>query len=62
VIFDSFLELRMAESGPPYLFLPLALAGFATVIIFGVQWFAEPFPDRNQSFQQGRSTPKGAPR
>ena len=62
MIFHSFLELRMAESDPPYLFLPLALTGFATAVIVGVHWFVETFPDRNQSFQQDQSNLKGAPR
>jgi hypothetical protein len=50
----------MAESDPLYVFLPLALAGFATAIIFGVQWFVVLFPVRGQGSKQHGSLSKGA--
>jgi hypothetical protein len=50
----------MSGSDPLYAFLPLALAGFATAVILGVQWFVGPFSDRDQSFQQDQSISKGA--
>ena len=43
MIVHCFLESSMAESDPLYVFLPLALAGFATAIIFGVQWLVGGF-------------------
>ena len=56
------LESWMAGSDPLYVFLPLALAGFATAVIFGVQSFVALFFDCAQSFQQDQSISKGAPR
>jgi len=50
----------MAESDPLYVFLPLALAGFATAIIFGVQWFVGGFAGGGQGSQQHQSLSKGA--
>ena len=54
------LESWMAESGPLYVFLPLALAGFATAIIFGVQWSVVLFPVRGQGSKQHELLSKGA--
>ena len=54
------LESWMAGSDPIYVFLPLALAGFATAVILGVQWFVGPFSDRDQTFEQDQSISKGA--
>ena len=54
------LESWMAESVPLYVFLPLALAGFATAIIFGVQLLVGGFPRRGQGSQQHESLSKGA--
>jgi hypothetical protein len=50
----------MAESNPLYVFLPLALAGFATAIIFGVQWSVVLFPVRGQGSKQHELLSKGA--
>jgi hypothetical protein len=50
----------MSGSDPLYTFLPLALAGFTTAVILGVQWFAELFSDHHQSFKQDQSISKGA--
>jgi hypothetical protein len=50
----------MPESDPLYAFLPLALAGFTTAVILGVQWFVGPFSDRDHSFEQDQSISKGA--
>jgi len=60
VIVHCALQLRMAESNPLYVFLPLALAGFATAIIFGVQWFVGGFSGGGQGSQQHQSLSKGA--
>jgi len=49
----------MSGSDPLYAFLPLALAGFTSAVIFGVQWFGGPFSDRDQSFEQDQSISKG---
>ena len=54
------LESWMAGSDPLYVFLPLALAGFATAIIFGVHWSVVLFPIRGQSSKQHESLSKGA--
>ena len=58
MIAHCFLELWMAESDPFYVFLPLALAGFATAIIFGIQFGG--FSRRGQGSQQHQSLSKGA--
>jgi len=60
VIFHCSLELQMAGNDPLYVFLPLALAGFATAIIFGVQWFVGLFSGRGHGSQQHQSLSKGA--
>jgi hypothetical protein len=60
VIAHPFLELWMAESDPSYVFLPLALAGFATAIIFGVQLLVGGSSRRGQASQQHQSLSKGA--
>ena len=39
MIFHCFPQACVPGSDPLYAFLPLALAGFATTIIFGVQWW-----------------------
>jgi len=41
----------MSGSDPLYAFLPLALAGFTTAVILGVQWFIGPFSDRKPKFR-----------
>ena len=33
---------------PLYVFLPLALAGFVTVVLLSVQWLAQLFADEDQ--------------
>jgi hypothetical protein len=60
VIAYCSLESWMAESDPLYVFLPLALAGFATAIIFDVQSFVGGFAGRGQGSQQHQSLSKGA--
>ena len=60
MILHCFLEPRMAARDPLYAFLPLALAGFTTAIIFGLHRFAELFSDHDQSVQQDQSISKGA--
>ena len=60
MIAHCFLESWMAESDPLYVFLPLALAGFATAIIFGVQLLVGGFSRRGQGSQQHQSLSKGA--
>jgi hypothetical protein len=59
IAYCSF-ESWMAESVPLYVFLPLALAGFATAIIFGIQLLLGGFSRRGQSSQQHQSLSKGA--
>jgi hypothetical protein len=60
VIAYRSLESWMAESDPLYAFLPLALAGFATAIIFGIQLLLGGFYRRGQGSQQHQSLSKGA--
>ena len=60
MIAHRFLELGMAESDPFYVFLPLALAGFATAIIFGVQLLVGSSSRGGQGSQQHQSLSKGA--
>ena len=60
MIAHGFLESWMAESDPLYVFLPLALAGFATAIIFSVQLLIGGFSRRSQGSQQHQSLSKGA--
>jgi hypothetical protein len=60
VIPHCSLQTLMSGSDPLYAFLPLALAGFTTAVILGVQWFVGPFSDRDQSFEQDQSISKGA--
>ena len=55
-----YLETRMAESDPHYVFLPLALAGFVAAIIFGIQLLLGGFSRRGQGSQQHQSLSKGA--
>jgi hypothetical protein len=50
----------MAESDLLYVFLPLAVAGFATAITFGVQWSVVIFPVRDQGSKEHESLSKGA--
>jgi hypothetical protein len=50
----------MPGSDPLYAVLPLALAGFATAMIFGVQSFVGLLSNRGQDFQQHQSFSKGA--
>jgi len=60
VILHCSLQTWMSGSDPVYAFLPLALAGFTTAVILGVQWFIGLFSDRDQSLQQDQSISKGA--
>jgi hypothetical protein len=60
VIAYCSLESWVAESDPLYVFLPLALAGFATAIIFGIQLLLGGFSRHRQSSQQHQSLSKGA--
>ena len=60
MIFHCLLEPQLAGSDPLLVLLPLALAGFATALIFGVQRIVELFPDDDQSFQEDQSISKGA--
>jgi hypothetical protein len=60
MIFHCLLEPQLAGRDPLLVFLPLALAGFATALIFGVQRIVELFPDDDQSFQEDQSISKGA--
>ncbi len=36
------------EFDPLYVFLPLALAGFVTVVLLSVQWLAQLFADQDR--------------
>ena len=58
--FHCFLEACAPGTDPLYVFLPLALAGFATAIIFGVQWSAVVISGRDQDFVKHHSVSKGA--
>ena len=60
MIAHCFLESWMAEGDPLYVFLPLALAGFATAVIFGIQLLLGGFSRHGQGSQQPRSLSKGA--
>ena len=60
MIADCSLESWMAESDSLYVFLPLALAGFATAIIFGIQLLVGGSSRRGQGSQQHQSLSKGA--
>ena len=55
-----YLESWMAGSDPLYVFLPLALAGFATAIIFGIQLLVGGSSRRGQGSEQHQSLSKGA--
>jgi hypothetical protein len=59
VTFHCSLEPWIAESDPLYVLLPLALAGFATAIVFGLQWLAGLLFSPDQSFER-QSISKGA--
>ena len=54
------LESWMAEGDALYVFLPLALAGVATAIIFGIQLLLGGISHHGQGSQQHRSLSKGA--
>jgi hypothetical protein len=60
VIVHCSLQSWKSGSDPLYTFLPLALAGFTTTVIFGVQRFVGIFSDHHQSFKQHQSISKGA--
>jgi len=60
VIPHCFLEAEMAFRDPLYAFVPLALAGFTTVVILGVQWCVGLFFDRGPSSKKHQSISKGA--
>jgi hypothetical protein len=51
----------MAESGPFYEFLPLALAAVATALLLGPHWLAALFSDRDKSLGQHQTNSQGAP-
>ena len=55
-----FLEACVPGADPLYVFLPLALAGFATAIIFGVQWSVVVISGRDQVSLKHQSVSKGA--
>jgi hypothetical protein len=55
-----FLEPGMAARDPLYAFVPLALAGFTTAVILGVQWCVGLFFNHDQGFQKHQSISKGA--
>jgi len=60
VNFHSFLAVCAPGTDPLYVFLPLSLAGFATAIIFGVQWSVVVISGRNQGSVKHQSVSKGA--
>jgi len=60
VNFHCFLEACAPGTDPLYVFLPLALAGFATAIIFGVQWSVVVVSGRDQGSLKHQSVSKGA--
>jgi hypothetical protein len=60
VIAYCSLESWTAGSDPLYVFLPRALAGFATAIIFGIQLLLGGFFRHGQGSQQHQSLSKGA--
>jgi hypothetical protein len=60
VNFHCFLEACAPGTDPLYVFLPLALAGFATAMIFGVQWCVVVISSRDQSSLKHQSVSKGA--
>ena len=62
MIFHCFPEASLPGTDAFYAFLPLALAGFTTAVIFGVQWFLSCFSEHDQILQQDLSISKGAPR
>jgi len=62
VIFHCFPEASLPGTEPFCAFLPLALAGFTTVVIFGVLWFVGFIFEHDQILQQDLSISKGAPR
>ncbi len=55
MIVHCSLQSWMSGSDPLYTFLPLALAGLTTAVIFGVQWFVDLFSDHDQGFQKHQS-------
>ena len=60
MIVHGFPQACVAGADPLYVFLPLALAGFATAIIFGVQWSVVVISGRNQGSLKHQSVSKGA--
>ena len=60
MIFHCLFEPRLTGSDPLLVFLPLALAGFATAIIFGVQWSVVVISGRNQGSLKHQPVSKGA--
>ena len=59
MIIHCFPQACVAGADPLYVFLPLALAGFATAIIFGVQWSAVVISGRAHDFVSHHSVSKG---
>jgi hypothetical protein len=62
VIFHCFAEASLPGTESFWAFLPLALAGFTTAVIFGVQWFVGLFFEHDQIPQQDLSISQGASR
>ena len=60
MIFHCFPQACVPGADPLYVFLPLALAGFATAIIFGVQWSVVVISGRDQDSLKHQSVSKGA--
>lgn len=60
MIFHCFLQACVQGTDPLYAFLSLALAGFATAIIFGVQWSVVVISGRDQDSLKHQSVSKGA--
>jgi len=60
VIVHCFPQVCVPGADPLYVFLPLVLAGFATAIIFGVQWSSVDISGRDQDSLKHHSVSKGA--
>ena len=60
MIFHCFLPACVPVTDPLYVSLPLGLAGFATAIIFGVQWCVVVISSRDQASLKHQSVSKGA--
>jgi hypothetical protein len=60
VIVHCFPQACVPGADPLYVFLPLALVGFATAVILGVQWSAVVISGRDQDSLKHHSVSKGA--